>query len=136
MKITIDANTFNNLTDVEAGILVKSIIKNSNKLTINLEKRKTNFASTLQPFIDVYGRDMLNDFYKYWVEENKSKTKFRQELEKTWDLNRRLEMWSRNNRTIFNNNKKTNIIDNAINAHQSAMQLIENKYGEPTNQIG
>ena len=60
------------------------------------EERKLKFSSTLQPFLNAYGKDFLNDFYKYWTEPNKSQTKFKQELEKTWDLERRLEMWARN----------------------------------------
>jgi hypothetical protein len=39
---------------------------------------------------------MINDFYKYWTEPNKSNTKFKQELEKTWSVERRLETWSKN----------------------------------------
>src|SRR5690606_41618134 len=61
-----------------------------------IEERKLKFASTIEPFLKTYGRDLLNDFYKYWTEPNKSKSKFRQELQKTWDLERRLETWSRN----------------------------------------
>jgi hypothetical protein len=62
----------------------------------NIEERKLKFASTLKPFIEVYGREMINDFYKYWTEPNKSNTKFKQELEKTWSVERRLETWSKN----------------------------------------
>lgn len=64
--------------------------------------RKKIFASTLEPFVSVYGKDLINDFYKYWTEPNKSGTKFRQELEKTWSLERRLETWVKND---FNKNK-------------------------------
>lgn len=67
-----------------------SVIKN------NIDDRKLKFSDTLQPYLQKYGKDMLNDFYRYWTEPNKSKTKFRQEMEKTWDLSRRLETWSRN----------------------------------------
>jgi hypothetical protein len=62
----------------------------------NIDERKLKFASTLNPFVDVYGRDMINDFFKYWTEPNKSNTKFKQELEKTWSVERRLETWSKN----------------------------------------
>jgi len=65
-----------------------SVIKNT------IEARKQKFASTLEPFLLKYGKKLLNDFYRYWAEPNKSKTKFRQELEKTWDLERRLETWA------------------------------------------
>jgi hypothetical protein len=61
-----------------------------------IENRKLAFSSTLKPFLDKYGKEMLNDFYKYWTEPNKSNTKFRMELEKTWSLERRLEVWAKN----------------------------------------
>jgi hypothetical protein len=67
-----------------------------NEIKENIDARKLKFSSTLQPFLNSYGKDFLNDFYKYWTEPNKSKTKFRQELEKTWDLERRLTTWAKN----------------------------------------
>lgn len=47
--------------------------------------------------IQKYGNQMLQDFYKYWSEPNPSNTKMRFELQKTWDVNRRLARWARNN---------------------------------------
>lgn len=81
-----------------APINPQSIIKYNKEEEIkeNIDARKLKFSSTLQPFLNAYGKDFLNDFYKYWTEPNKSQTKFKQELEKTWDLERRLEMWARN----------------------------------------
>lgn len=63
----------------------------------NIDNRKLKFASTLEPFKDIYHRDMLIKFFKYWTQPNKSNTKFKQELEKTWSLSLRLENWSNNN---------------------------------------
>lgn len=63
----------------------------------NIDDRKLKFASTLKPFKDIYHRDMLIKFYKYWTQPNNSNTKFKQELEKTWSLSLRLETWSNNN---------------------------------------
>jgi hypothetical protein len=37
----------------------------------------------------------------YWSEPNKSNTKFRYELEKTWDTERRLKTWNQNNFEII-----------------------------------
>jgi hypothetical protein len=74
-----------------------------NKITI--EERKLKFADTLKPFLETYGKDLLNDFFKYWTEPNKSNTKFKQELEKTWSLERRLETWSNNDKN-FNKDKQ------------------------------
>jgi hypothetical protein len=59
-----------------------------------LEKRSENFKKTLEPFEPIYG-DMIQDFYDYWTEPNKSHTKMRFELEQTWDTKRRLNTWDR-----------------------------------------
>ena len=59
----------------------------------NIEERKLKFASTLEPFLKTYGRDLLKEFYNYWTEPNKLNSKLRFESEKFWDLNRRLVTW-------------------------------------------
>jgi len=61
--------------------------------TNNIEERKLKFASTLEPFLQTYGRDLLKEFYNYWTEPNKLNNKLRFESEKFWDLNRRLTTW-------------------------------------------
>ncbi len=66
----------------------------------SIELRKEKFASTLEPFLPIYGKEILNEFYKYWTEPNKSNTKFKQELEKTWSLERRLETWAKNDKNF------------------------------------
>ena len=70
----------------------------------DIESRKLKFASTLEPFVLKYGRDSIKAFYLYWTEPNKSNTKFKQELEKTWSLERRLTTWI-DNESKFNLNK-------------------------------
>lgn len=69
----------------------------------DIEERKLKFSSSLSNYLDKYGREILNEFYKYWTEPNKSNTKFRQELEKTWDLERRLETWAKNEKNFSKN---------------------------------
>lgn len=66
-------------------------------LSLNLSKRKNNFKESLKPFVEIFGADMMNDFFSYWTEPNKSNTKMRYELEKTWDIKRRLSRWANNN---------------------------------------
>ena len=79
---------------------------NNNKNN-NIDDRKLKFASTLKPFKDIYGHNLLNKFYQYWTEPNKSNTKFRQELEKTWDVARRLETWAQNDKNFNKNTDKS-----------------------------
>lgn len=72
----------------------------------NIENRKLKFASTLEIYLSKYSRDLLKEFYQYWTEPNKTNTKFRFELEKTWSLERRLENWAKN-ANKFNNQNNT-----------------------------
>jgi len=84
--------------------IYKPVTSNLQPVTNTITERKLKFASTLEPFQKQYPKQMLSDFYKYWCELNKSGTKFKQELEKTWDLERRLEMWARRDKD-FNKNQ-------------------------------
>jgi hypothetical protein len=74
----------------------------------SIDSRKLKFAATLKPFVDEFGRDTLKDFYDYWTEPNKSNTKFRQELEKTWSLDRRIQTWIKNESNFKPNKNKNN----------------------------
>jgi hypothetical protein len=92
--------------------------ENKEKKINNIDSRKLKFAATLQPFLITYGKDFLNDFYKYWTEPNKSNTKFKQELEKTWSLSRRLETWAKNDNKFNKQKNGTTKITDTIEFKQ------------------
>ena len=79
-------------------------VKEIKDIEKELDCRKQKFAQTLNPFLERFGKDLLNAFYLYWTEPNKSKSKLRWELEKTWDLNLRLNTWASREKVI--NDKK------------------------------
>lgn len=56
--------------------------------------RKDSFYQSLIPFVGKYPKDMIRAFFDYWSELNKSETKMRYELEKTWELPKRLATWA------------------------------------------
>src|SRR5690606_31099339 len=64
------------------------------KPTASLADRQKAFGKSLEPYVSKYGQNMIRAFYEYWTEPNKSQTKFRQELQGTWDTARRLRTWS------------------------------------------
>ena len=76
--------------------LMDRYMKKQHKLQDNLEKRLEKFSKSLDDYIDNYEVEVLEDFMEYWTEPNKSGTKMRFELEKTWSLSRRLKTWNRN----------------------------------------
>ena len=61
--------------------------------------KKAQFIESLAEFQDKYPKDMLNEFYRHWMQpENKSNPKMlRWELEEFWDIGLRLKSWSERN---------------------------------------
>ncbi len=54
----------------------------------------------IQPYKNQYGSDMIDRFIDYWDEtvfSGKNKGKAKWQLEKTWEISRRLRQWQRNN---------------------------------------
>ena len=65
-------------------------------------KRKEEFYNSLIPYVDRYGKDMVRDFFDYWSEMNKSRTKMRYEKQETWEVALRLATWSKREKEKFN----------------------------------
>ena len=78
-----------------------------NKNNNDIEKRKVNFASSLKPFLSLYGKDTLNDFYLYWTEHSTNGKKLRHEKQTVFDIGRRLITWTKNE-TKFGSSKPDN----------------------------
>lgn len=61
---------------------------------LGLEERRLAFGKEVGKFVGQYDRDMLVKFYNYWGASNGVKLKF--EKEKTWELEKRIANWKRN----------------------------------------
>jgi len=96
------------LSDEETRVATKSVAKLADSVSVsvndsvinkdskaNLEIRSLAFKNSLVPFKQKYSIDLLKNFYGYWIEPNRSNTKMRFELEKTWSIERRLETWAK-----------------------------------------
>ena len=77
---------------VTPSVQEKEKVKEKVKLK-TIDTRKQEFANSLKPFLDVYGKELLNDFYLYWSETTLNNKKMKYELEKTFSLERRLNTW-------------------------------------------
>jgi len=91
-------NTKNTDNDNDNDI-IKEIIKEK------IHKKEIAFKKSIEPFVEKYGKETCNEFFLYWSEPNKSKTKLRYEMEPTWDIARRLAVWARNKKTFSKNEK-------------------------------
>ena len=82
--------------------------KNENKKIDNashaatIEQRKQSFYETLLPYREQYDASLLESFFSYWTETNRSNTKLRFELERTFEVGKRLARWASNDNN-FNN---------------------------------
>lgn len=101
-----DENNLTNSTSVESVEQTSTnptdnVNDNVNVNVINskskpsLETRSLAFKESLIQFKQTYSINMLKSFYDYWTEPNHLKTKMRFELEKTFDVERRLKTWSK-----------------------------------------
>lgn len=63
--------------------------------------RKQAFIEELRKYQGIYSNDLLNDFFRYWAESNRTFTKMRFEMQKTFQLDLRLKTW-------YNNDLKRN----------------------------
>ena len=68
-----------------------------------MDIRKQKFKTQLEPFVDIYGSDCLNDFYHYWAEHGEKDKKMRFEKEKTFGISARLRTWIRIGGDRYNN---------------------------------
>lgn len=102
--------------------------KQENNNTINiLSLRKMKFGSEVSDeSMGILSVDQANEFLDYWTETNKSETKMRFEIERTWNTRKRLLRWkkmgTKYNSKSFNSKSK---INNAHNEWLKAKEFIK-----------
>jgi hypothetical protein len=96
------------------------------KITNNtISNRRSNFEKEV--FNSEYHTDLCKEFFDYWTEPNKSNTKMKFELNKTWSTKLRLKTWYNNQKKWDKpklNTKTMSKLDAQINAWQEAKKLL------------
>jgi len=98
---------------------------NNNNNNNNISNRRNEFVFEVLSFD--YDESILNGFIDYWTEPNKSNTKMKYELNKTWSTKLRLKTWAANQKKWDKpkSNKKTmSKLDAQINEWQKAKELL------------
>ena len=96
-----------------------------------LSIRKSNFIELLFQVRDI-SDDVKKEFCDYWTEENHSKTKMKFEMERTWDLNKRLNRWENNTKKWNSKPQQKSRVKSTLSAHQKAREMID-KMNNNTN---
>jgi len=76
--------------------IIKENTDVSKKNDFSLEKAREEFKTSIKPYVGKYGNDMCNDFFEYWTEPTQNGKKMRYQLERTWEIGRRLARWNHN----------------------------------------
>lgn len=103
--------------------------KNEDVIVIKNEinKREEDFKKEVNDYFLDYTPEMLNDFFNYWSESDSKKKKMRFELEKTWDMSKRLDKWYKNSIKFNQNGKSTK----PITENQGRYNVGEQDYSKP-----
>ena len=134
-----EANLLNILSCEETKQLVVNKLNDlseTNLTTINKNKeiritnniisnRRNDFVFEVLSFD--YDESILNGFIDYWTEPNKSNTKMKFELNKTWKTELRLKTWAANQKKWDkpkSNSKGMSKLDAQINEWQKAKELL------------
>jgi hypothetical protein len=71
-----------------------------------LPQREYEFKRKCCEFIPAYNLQMIQEFFSWWSEKNKTETKMKWELERTFEISKRLATWAKREKE-FKNNKTT-----------------------------
>ena len=109
----------------EEGAIIKKVEDNITRVNNknNINNRKLEFEEIVFQVTDI-SKDDLQNFVDYWTESNKSNTKMKFEMERTFDINLRLKRWMKNKKNWYKPQQKSKI-ENAISTHQKAKEMIQ-----------
>lgn len=96
--------------------------KESKVKQIKEKESKVSFSEMLSPFINDLSSEYDN-FFSYWTEKN-NKGKERWEMEKFFDISRRIKTWMNNNSKFKNNG--TSINEPKLGTSEARMAAIKN----------
>ena len=68
-------------------------IKDLNQI---IKDKQSKFIEHIRPYVQEFGRELCTEFFNYWSEANLNNGKLRWELQKTFEIKKRLLTWQRN----------------------------------------
>lgn len=87
------------------------------------EERANDFMNLLAQYLETYSKETLRAFYDYWTESNPNGKKMRFEMQKVFDVKRRLSTWkSRENKFYAVAKKQTNLDVLSVAYHDNSLK--------------
>ena len=101
--------------------LSKEVIKERiNKNTLNKENK-----FKVKVFSFDYPKNMLDNFFDYWSEPNRSGSKMRFEIQPTFDIARRLKTWSKREKSFSPKKVKMSKIEMHLKSQKEAEEMLK-----------
>ena len=108
---------------------VQTVFKQKDTGKCNIKLRANAFGQKLIPYMEEYGKNMIRKFFDYWTEANENGKKMRFEKEKTFDIQRRLERWWRQDtekkRNATLNTSRSGLHQDGTILHESQMDVTQ-----------
>ena len=116
--------------NVNENVNVDVLLKKETKTKKSLEERKLDFKCMVVDVMHTEKIDpnIVKEFFEYWTEPNQSKTKLRFELEKTYDISRRIATWMKNNEKFNSNKNVTNGKETRTDGQNSAKEQFRRNF--------
>lgn len=94
----------------------------------SLEEREKEFMERVAAHLDTYPKEMLRSFYDYWTEKNEGGRRMKFEMQRVFDVSRRLATWKRNeqNKPYGNSKKRESTADLMAGIQQRIMRDAQN----------
>lgn len=99
-----------------------------------LEQREEEFRISLIPFVEEFSKETTRAFFDYWTEKNPKGIKMRFEMEKTFEVAKRLKTWKNKenqfkpkNNSFGNDKPKQTTFDKLKSASEEARRIREER---------
>tara|TARA_R110000824_G_scaffold149001_1_gene319022 strand:- start:569 stop:1222 length:654 start_codon:yes stop_codon:yes gene_type:complete len=118
----------NNIDKTPINKIVKDNITSINTTSNNIIIREQKFLDQVS-LLD-YDNSIKKSFTDYWTEPNKSNTKMKFEMQSTFDINRRLARWKKNDKSWNKSQSMSKIhqhLQKNINVKEKLKQQLKNE---------
>ncbi len=94
--------------------------------SVSISEREQKFKESLYPFVGEHPKERVKSFFDYWSEKTTGGLKMRFELQKTWEVKKRLTTWVKNEKPGFGEKEKVKPISKMESTLNAANNLIDN----------
>ena len=111
-----------NKSKLKSSLNTQTILEET-KVYKTILDRKREFYNSLIPFLEIYSKEIIKEFYEYWSEHGDIDRKFRKEKEKSFNTELRLKKWFKNSKE-WNKEKSS-----AKKEKRDASDILLERYG-------